>query len=299
MDRSDGDGTRAGRNAAAGSRVGGAAGSARPDRRRPEGVALLRGRPRPHEVHAPRPDHGGQRRPAQGRLDLDVGRREAAGGEPGHRRRAPVPHLRLRGHPPGGRRRALHHHQPRAGRGRRPDDRRDPLELRPRPLPRRPPRRARLPVAGPRLLVGRRGSPAALRGRADVAGLGRREDRRARPRLRRERAGRPDPGARPHHRHQPVRGQLGPARGRRHRRRRLRHHRGHRPQGGAAGARPRLRRAHRRDEVDLPHHSPARRVRPRDLGQRLVEVGGRGQRLVEHERRPRARLRLPARSARR
>ena len=297
MDRTNG-GTRPGRGSGGNGGDDRTAGGGGPGRRRPEGVALLRGRPRPHEVHAARPDHGRQRRPARDRVDLDVGRREAAGGEPRHRRRAPVPHLRLRGHPPGGRRRALRHHQPRAGRGRRPDDRRDPVELRPRPLPRRPPRRARLPVAGPRILVGRRGCPAALRGRANLARLGRREDRRARPRLWRERARRPHPGSRPHHRHQPVRGQLGPAGGRRHRRRRLGHHRGHRPEGGAAGARPRLRRPHRQDEVDLPHHSPARRVRPRDVGQRLVEVGGRGQRVVEHERRPRAGLRLPARSAR-
>ena len=255
MDRCAGGGTRPGRDAVGGGRGGGAAGGRGPGRRRPQGVALLRGRPRPHEVHGPRPDHRGQRRRARDRVDLDVGGREAAGGEPGHRRRAPFPHLRLRGHPPGGQRRALRHHQPRPGGRHRPDDRQDPVELRPRPLPRRPPRRARLPVAGPRVLVGRRGRPAALRRRADLAGLGRREDRRARPRLRPERARRPDAGARPHHRHEPVRGQLGPAGGRRHRRGRLRHHRGHGPEGGATGARPRLRRADRRDEVDLPHHS--------------------------------------------
>ena len=272
--------TSSGRVAVRDRRGTGAAAGPRPDRRRPGGMALLRGRSRPHEVHAARPDHGGQRGPAPHRVDLDVGGREAARGEPGHRGRAPIPHLRLRGHSPGGRRRALRHHQPRAGRGDRPGERQDDLELRPRPLPRRPPRRARLPVAGARVLVGRRRSPAALRGRADLAGLGRREDRPARPRLRPERPGRPDAGARPHHRHEPVRGQLGAARGRRHGGRRLGDHRGHRPEGGAAGARPRLRRADRRDEVDLPHDPPARRVRPRDLGQRLVAVGGRGQRLV-------------------
>ena len=275
----------------------------RPDRRRPARVALLRGRPRPHEVHAARPDHGGQRRPAPRRLDVDVGRREAAGREPGHRRGTKVPDLRLRGHAPGSRRRALHHHQPRAGGGDRPGDRRDDLELRPRSLPGRPPRRARLPDARTRLVVGRRGVPAALRRRADLAGVGRREDRQAGSRFRQERAGRPDAGAWPHHRHEPVRGQLRSARGRRHGRGRLGDHRRHGTEGSAAGARPRLRCPHRRDEVDLPHDPAAGRVRPRDLGQRVVEVVRRGQRLVEHERRPGARLHLlPAgtcRSARR
>ena len=38
------------------------------------------------------------------------------------------------------------------------------------------------------------------------------------------------------------------------------------------GLRPRLRRAHRQAAVDLPHHSAARRVRQRHLGERLVVV---------------------------
>ena len=198
------------------------------------------------------------------------------------------------GDAPGGRRRALRHHEPGAGRGDRADDRRDALELRPRPLPGRPPRRARLPDARARLLVRRRGIPAALRRRADVAGLRGREDRQAGSGVRPERPGRPDAGTRPHHRHEPVRGQLCAARGRRHGRGRLRHHGGPGPQGGAARTRARLRRPHRRDEVDLSHDSAGRRLRQRDLGKRIVEVVGGSQRLVEHERRPGARLHLPA-----
>ena len=133
----------------------------------------------------------------------------------------------------------------------------DDLELRPRPLPGRAPLGARLPDPGARLVVGWRGSPTALRGRADLAGLGRREDRRAGSGVRPQRARRSDTGSRPHHRHEPVRGQLRPARGGRDGRRGLGDHGGHRPQGGAARARARLRRPHRRDEVDLPHHPAA------------------------------------------
>ena len=70
-----------------------------------------------------------------------------------------------------------------------------------------------------------------------------------------------------------------------------------RPRGpGAVGARPRprLRRAHRRHPVDVPHHPEAGRARPRDLAARGVEDGGRRQRVERDQRGPRAGARLPA-----
>ena len=66
----------------------------------------------------------------------------------------------------------------------------------------------------------------------------------------------------------------------------------HRPaphdEQGGEGRRARLRRAHGQEGVGLPHHSAARRSRPRHVGQRQLEGSHRQQRLVVHADRGRA-----------
>ena len=66
-----------------------------------------------------------------------------------------------------------------------------------------------------------------------------------------------------HFRHQPRHRLPGPA-----------HHGQHRQRNAARVARryPRLRRAHRQNPLDLPHHSAPRRIRLRDLAERCLAV---------------------------
>ena len=72
-----------------------------------------------------------------------------------------------------------------------------------------------------------------------------------------------------HRRGRPAR-DAGRREGRRHRRRRAPVRRRAARHDEREGLRPRLRRAHRQAAVDLPHHSAARRVRQRHLGEGLV-----------------------------
>ncbi len=111
-----------------------------------------------------------------------------------------------------------------------------------------------------------------------ATGIARPEVRRRRPRLHR-----PRHAARPRDQHPPVHPQLTADRLRRRRGGGLDHLR--RTHGARDAARPRarLRRAHRRDEVDLPHHPARGRARRRDLGGRLVEVHRQHQRLDHDE----------------
>ena len=65
-------------------------------------------------------------------------------------------------------------------------------------------------------------------------------------------------------------------------------------EGGPAGLGEGDRRADRRDPVDVPHGAAGGRLRRRHVAERLVALLGQHQRLVDHERRRGARLRLPA-----
>ena len=241
------------------------------------GVASARRRPRPHAALAPRADHPRERGAAPRGLDLP------------HRRRA-------RGRPLA-----------------------DPVQ------PDRGGRRPLRDVGGPEGLRPRRGDraravavrPLRRRGRGERA---RRESRRRRL-ARRSRAARPlqrrPVPLRARRAHGEARARLregrprGPARGARARPRRpLRplHDAGRRlsrpadprharPRGAGPllpGARPRLRRAHRRDPVDVPHDPGAGRARLRHLARRRVEDRRRRERLERDQRGPGARSRLPA-----
>ena len=66
------------------------------------------------------------------------------------------------------------------------------------------------------------------------------------------------------------------------------------PRRERAGRHPRLRRADRRAQVEIPRHSSPRRVRARDVGERRVAVDGRRLVLGAHLRRPGTGARLRA-----
>ena len=254
-------------------------------------MAVLRRRFRQHQVLAARPDRRRQRRGPRDRVAVAVGQLrppsrlqlpgDAVGGRGG------ALHLRglapqRRGHRRGQRRDAVDV-SPRRGRARRCrpragelgpgrvvlDGRRGRRPHHPRHQglsPRGPGRRDRIP--DPRL---RRGG-----GRRSL----RRDLRRARPPRGGERPDRPEL-ARPRRRRR-DRGGGGAAR--------------YRSRAGVRGrVRPRVRRAHRRAAVDLPYHPPARRVRQRDVGERLVALQREHRGVGPDVRRPGARLRVPAR----
>ena len=236
------------------------------------GVAELRRRPGPHAVLAPRRDRRRQLQRPGGRLDVEHRQLRAESGVPPAVDAAD------------GRRHPVHDGRQPAGGGRtRCGHRGDPL------VP--PLRRGR---------AGRGGAAAAVGPGADLAGRRRgREDllrharlppdrpqrrhRQAAGRLRQRRHRRPEAEPRPGHRpgHRRDRPALGAGRGQRHHR-----HRGGAPAGRRApldeqrqGVHPRLRRRHRRAQVDLPHHSARRRVRQRHLGRRLVALHGQRRRV--------------------
>ena len=151
---------------------------------------------------------------------------------------------------------------------------------------------ARLGRRQPRvcLLVGRQAGGRAADHPRDLGRptvLGRRRDRQARPRIRRGGNPRPPQGPRP-----PGVPPLlwpdfraGPLEGHDHSRGLERRGAGPR----RAGGRPGVRGPHRRGGLAIPHRAEAGRVRQRDLGGRLVEGPGRGERLGRAERGRRAR----------
>ena len=104
--------------------------------------------------------------------------------------------------------------------------------------------------------------------------------RQAHRRLRQRRPHRParKPRARPGH---AVRASHHPGRhlSRSHDRRRTRR----REPARLPGSHTRLRRAHRRAALDFPHHSPARRTRPRHLAEGRLAVHRRRQQLARHD----------------
>ena len=148
-----------------------------------------------------------------------------------------------------------------------------------------------------RILAQRPGEAAVLRHRQRPPLLHRRRDRPTRHGLRRGRLRRPGRGPAAAHRPRALLRHLAahrlPRRGggrRRHRRLARRAPRGvlH------PGRRARLRRPHRRAAVGLPHGAAGGRGRQRDLGERRLAELRAGQRVVGHERRRGAGLRLPA-----
>ncbi len=254
-------------------------------------MAVLRRRLGQHQVLGPRPDRPRQRRRPRRGVAVAVGQPR-----PPHR-------LLLSDDAARGRGRALRHRGLAAQRGgHRRGHRRDPVDV--------PPRRGRArrhgagagelgPGGG--VLDGRGGRRARHPRHPGLSPRGpRRRDRLPHPRLRRGRRGRP---LRRHlRRARPPRGGERPDRPQlaRHGRRRRDRGRGgparHRPRAGVPGrVRARLRRAHRRAALDLPHHSPARRVRQRDVGERLVALQREHRGVGPDVRRPGAGLRVPAR----
>ena len=266
----------------------GAGGS--PDRRAGGGVADLRRRPRPHPLRAPRPDHRRQLRGPRGRVAVPDRQPRSGAGVP-----LPVDAAR-------GRRGALLHGgvAPGGGRPRRGDGR-AAVGAPPRRGGAR--RRRPAPALGPRAGVlgrGRGGRAAAggLRHPGLPAGRPRRRHRPPGPGVRAGRHGRPEAGQRPADRPGDRRGR--PAR-HPHRRRRRRHrrrrppHRGEPPEPGQReGLRARLRRAHRRAALDLPHHSPPRPVRSRHVARRLCRLHRQHRRVGADLGRRRAGARVPA-----
>ena len=66
------------------------------------------------------------------------------------------------------------------------------------------------------------------------------------------------------------------------------------PQQQSAWGRARFRRPHRQAEVDVPRRAAGGRALHRDLGERVLAEDGQHERVVDDERRPGTRLRLPA-----
>ena len=290
-------------------------------RARQRRVADLRGRPRQHEILAPRSDRPRQLRRPGDRVALAVRGRRAQPDDAGRLRvarrlavdlrRAEPPrsralarrpaahHHELQGHPADGRRPALHQHAD-VGRGRhRRADGRDAVGPQPEELrgrhdddvrPLEPTRRG--------VLVERPGPERRadlLRHRQRLSRLRRREERPALRRLRGRRPAGPDGGH--------------PARGARRARlaeraallrpvsaHRVRGHGGdadvdlqlQHPPGDAARLDARLRRAQRPHALDVPHDPAGRRVRQRDLGRRFLARDRQGGRVDDDEHRSRA-----------
>ncbi len=197
--------------------------------------------------------------------------------------------------PDHGGRRALHEHVAVAGGGHRRGHRHHEVGLRPgRPSP-RPAREQRLAAPRRRLLARWRGRARDPPQRPRVHDRARREDRPAGADLRRRGNGRSQQGPRTAGR-APLALQPHVAAGdrpRRHRGRLLDHRLPAAPRH-AAGRRAWLRRAHRQEAVDVPRRPGSRRGRSRDLGERVVEGDGRGQRVDVDVRGRGPRLRLPA-----
>ena len=173
----------------------------------------------------------------------------------------------LQGDAAHGRRRALCGDVLRSGRRHRCRDRRAEVGLRHGGLAAQPAHEPRLQPPRRGLLDGRR---AGADPHADEPGVPvghRRPHRRAGRRLRRGRQGRPDGGARTTGAAARLLGHLRAHDRRRHGDRRFLDLRRADAQGDAARTRPRVRRAHGRAEVDLPHDSPGRRAGRRDLGE--------------------------------
>ena len=198
---------------------------------------------------------------ARGRLDVGV---DLAPGHRGERSRLGWP---VQSHPDHARRPGLRGHRGVAGRGDRCGHRQDSLGARSRGVQGRPPGQSGLPASGCRGLegpyrrAGARADPGLHRDPRPQAGGSRRQDRRAGGRLRHRRrrrpAARPGPAAlRPPRQSAQHHAQLTSCHRRQHDHRRLDHQRRSHSQGGSARTRSRLRRTHREDEVDLPHHSP-------------------------------------------
>ena len=181
-----------------------------------------------------------------------------------------------------------------AGGGRRRRDRRDPVGVRPRELGGRAARQHRLQRARRGLLVGRAGRAGLPAHRRRLPVGARRADGAARRRLRRRRRRRRHPGPAPTHPAARLPVDVGADSRRRRRRHRLGRLRRPPLPARRAGRRARLRRAHGGGAVGVPHHPPARRARERDVGERILGILGRDERLGHADRRPRARLRLPA-----
>ena len=181
-----------------------------------------------------------------------------------------------------------------AGGRRRRRDGRDPLGVRPGELGGRAARQHRLQRAGGGLLVGRAGRAGLPAHRRRLPVGPRRAHGAARRRLRGRRGRRRHPGAAPADPAARLPAHVGAHRRRRRRRHRLGGLRRPPLPARRAGRRARLRRAHGRRAVGVPHHPPAGRVRERDVGGRLLGVFRCDQRLGHADRRPRARLRVPA-----
>ena len=262
--------------------AGGAAGRRPADaaplaRARGARVAPPRGGRRAHTAFAARADRLDERREARGGLDVPhrgcAGRRPVADPvQPGGRRRRPLRHERAAEGV-----RARRGHRPRA------------LALRPLRRRRRGERSRREP-RGRRL--GRRRRAARRLQRGTVPLRPRRRDRQAAPGFRRRRPRRPARRARPR--------DEGPLRPLDDPRRRVsrpahpRHARARGPGAVGAGVRARLRPAHRRHPLDVPHDPEARRARPRHVARGRVEDRRRRERLERHQRRRGARPRVPA-----
>ena len=290
-------------------------------------VADVQRRPRRHEVLASGADRRGQLRQPRSGVALAfrgrgaqprrAGRRRVADRFPARLRRAaparPAPLARRpaahdhqpQGDPADGRRPVVHQHA-HLGRGRgRRADRRDDLDLQPEELRGRHHHHERpLEPARRGVLVGRAGAAGRthlLGHRQRLPGLRRCRHRPALRRLRRGRARRLDEG---HPARDARRAGLAerPALLRPVAADRRRRHGGdadvdlvaQQHEGAAARLDARLRRAHGGDRMDVPYHPPGRRVRQRHVGRRLVAPHRQGRRVDDDERRPAARLHLPA-----
>ena len=295
-------------------------------------MAHLRRRPRQHQVLAPGPDRPRQfRRPGDSlalairrrraepddagrrgvahRLAADLRRAEPPGPRPLARRPTPDPH-ELQGHPADGRRPHLHQHADVGGRRDRRPDGRDAVGVQPEELrgghhhDDRALEPARRGVLVERPGPGRRAD--LLRDRQRISHLRRRQDRPAVRRLRNGRA--PGPPGR-HSTRRARRARLAeraavlrpvPAdRVRRYGRYADVDLELQQPQGDAARLDARIRCAQRPDPLDVPHDSPGRRIRQRDLGRRFMARDRQGGRVDDDEHRPRAGLHLPAAQYRR